>query len=126
MGAATTDFFEELSSRGHEPLLETTSGTIRVDLMKNGRQHERWLLSIDKGDVDVSHKRGAADCTVRAPEELFDGIATGKVNALAALLRGEMFVDGDSRLLVRFQRLFPTPPRKPARRSTKAARGRKR
>ena len=37
MGAATTEFFEGLSTRGHEPLLETTKGTISVDLTKNGK-----------------------------------------------------------------------------------------
>lgn len=126
MGVATTDFFEQLSSRGHEPLLETTTGTIRVDLVKNGKPSERWLVSIDKGDIDVSHKSGETDCTLRAPEELFDGIAGGGVNALAALLRGEVFVDGNTRLLVRFQRLFPSPPRKAARTSRKPGRGRKR
>jgi putative sterol carrier protein len=126
MGAGTTDFFEELSRRGHEPLLETTTGTIRVDLVRNGKPSERWLVSIDKGDIDVSHKSGKTDCILRAPEELFDGIASGGVNALAALLRGEVFVDGNTRLLARFQRLFPSPPRRAARTSRKPTRGRKR
>ena len=114
MGAATTEFFEGLNKRGHEPLLETTSGTIRVDLTKNGKE-ERWLLAIDKGDVDVSHRRGATDCTVHAPAELFDRIAAGEENAFAAALRGDMRIDGDTRLLVRLQRLFPNPPRKKQR-----------
>jgi putative sterol carrier protein len=114
MGAATTEFFEGLSKRGHEPLLETTSGTIRVDLAKNGKV-ERWLLAIDRGDVDVSHRRGATDCTISAPAELFDRIASGKENALAAALRGDVLIAGDSRLLVRLQRLFPSPPRKARR-----------
>jgi putative sterol carrier protein len=114
MGAATTEFFEGLSERGHEPLLETTSGTVRVDLAKNGKV-ERWLLTIDKGDVGVSHRRGASDCTVSAPADLFDRIASGEENASAAALRGDMVIAGDSRLLVRLQRLFPSPPRRKRR-----------
>jgi putative sterol carrier protein len=114
MGAATTEFFEGLSKRGHEPLLETTTGTIQVELAKNGKA-ERWLLAIDKGDVDVSHRRGPTDCTVSAPAELFDRIASGEENAFAAALRGDMRIDGDTRLLVRLQRLFPSPPRKKRR-----------
>ena|SRR5690349_4216635 len=110
MGAATTDFFEGLSTRGHEPLLEMTRGTISVDLTKNGKV-ERWLLAIDNGDVDVSHRRTATDCTIRAPAALFDQIASGKENAFAAALRGDVVIEGDSRLLVRLQRLFPSPPR---------------
>ena len=126
MGAAITDFLEELSRRGHEPQLEATTGTIRFELVKDGNQSERWFVSIDKGDVDVSHRSGKADCTVRGPEKLLDGMASGEVNPLAAVLRGEVFVDGDTRILVRFQGLFPGPPRKAARKSRKAGGGRKR
>jgi putative sterol carrier protein len=115
MGAATTEFFEAISKRGHEPLLETTTGTIRVDVADNGKV-ERWLLSIDKGDVNVSHRRGAADCTVKAPSDLFDRITTGEENAFAAALRGDVLIEGDSKLLVRLQRLLPSPPKKKGRR----------
>lgn len=125
MGAATSDFFEQLSNRGHEPLLETTTGTIGLDLAKGGKQREQWVISIDKGDVDVSQKRGATDCTVRAPAELFDRIASGEQNAFAAALRGDVIIEGDSRLLVRFMRLFPSPPRG-SRKSDNASRGRRR
>jgi putative sterol carrier protein len=114
MGAATTEFFDGLSERGHEPLLETTSGTIGLDLAKNGKV-EHWVITIDKGDVAVSHRRGATDCTVSAPAELFDRIATGEENAFAAALRGDVIVGGDSKLLVRVQRLFPSPPRRKRR-----------
>ena len=114
MGAATTEFLEGLGNRGHEQLLETTTGTVRLDLTKNGKV-ERWLVTIDKGDVDVSHRRGASDCTVIAAAELFDRIASGEANAFAAALRGELIVGGDTKLLVRLQRLFPSPPRKKRR-----------
>jgi putative sterol carrier protein len=119
LGEPTTDFFEQLSSRGHEPMLETTSGTIRVDLVKNGKPTERWLVSIDKGDIDVSHKSGKPDCVVRGPEALFDRISSGEENAFAAALRGEVIIEGDSKLLVRFQGLFPSPPRARARKGRK-------
>jgi|SRR5215467_12442913 len=111
MGTATTEFFEGLSKRSHDPLLETTTGTVRVDLARNGKV-ERWLVTIDHGEVDVSHRRGESDCTVSTSAELFDRIATGEENAFAAALRGELLVAGDSRLLVRLQRLFPSPPRR--------------
>ena len=114
MGAATTEFFGGLNKRGHDPMLESTSGTVRVDLGKNGKV-ERWLITIDKGDIEVSHRRAASDCIVRAPADLFDRIATGEENAFAAALRGDMEVGGDTKLLVRLQRLFPSPPRRKRR-----------
>lgn len=109
MADATADFFEGLGRRRPEPLLAKTSGTLRFDLV-NREQTERWLVSIDKGDVTVSHKAGKADCSVRAHKEVFDSIARGERNAMAAVLRGALVVEGDPNLLVRFQRLFPSPP----------------
>ena len=44
--------------------------------------------------------------------------AKSEVNAMAALLRGAMGVEGDVELLVLFQRLFPGPPRSRSRRHT--------
>ena len=106
---ATAQFFESLSSRGHEPLLEKTTGTMRIEL-GNGQKTERWLVTVDKGDLDVSHRSAKADCTVKARKEVFEGLARGEVNAMAAFLRGTIAVEGDAELLVLFQRLFPDPP----------------
>jgi putative sterol carrier protein len=108
MASATTEFFEDLSRRGHEPLLDKANGTIRFDLT-SGKSKESWYVSIDHGDVSVSHRRGAADCTVRSRKDLFDRVATGEVNAMAAFLRGAFDIEGDTLLVVLFQRLFPAP-----------------
>jgi len=110
MADATAAFFGELGGRGHEPVLHTVSGTLRFDL-RDGRRVERWLVELKKGDVGVSHRNVGADCVVSADRALFEGVASGKTNVMAALLRGEMGVEGDVKLLVLFQRLFPGPPR---------------
>jgi len=109
MTDATTEFFDELSERGHEPLLEKVTGTLRFDL-GGRRQTAHWLVSIVKGDVAVSRKNAPADCTVRMDKVLFDGIASGRENAIAALLRGRVGVEGDIEILMLFERLFPGPP----------------
>jgi len=103
-------FLAELGERGHEPLLEKAKGTLRIEL-KHGKQVDRWLVAIDRGDVSVSRGRADADTTVRSTRELFDGLASGEVNAMAAILRGAVEFEGDPELLVLFQRLFPGPPR---------------
>jgi putative sterol carrier protein len=112
--------FEELGRRGHEPLLEKVSGSIRFEIV-SGKQTERWLVSIDKGDVSVSRKNVRADCTLRADKAVFDRVASGQMNAMAATLRGDIVLDGDSELLVPFQRLLPGPPRRRRRLHATAA-----
>ncbi len=44
---------------------------------------------------------------MRVDKTVFDGIASGEVNPVAAVLRGSMGMEGDRELLVLFQRLFP-------------------
>jgi putative sterol carrier protein len=105
---ATAQFFEELEHRGHEPLLEKVRGIIQVDVV-NGEETEHWLVSVDKGNIEVSHRDGQADCGVRASRDVFDGLARGEMNAMAALLRGTLAIEGDFEFLVLFQRLFPSP-----------------
>ena len=105
---ATSEFFEELGRRGHEPMLEKLTATVCFDLARDGRI-ERWLLAVDKGDVAVSRRNARADCVIRADGALFDGLASGEVNAMAALLRGAIGVEGEPGVVVLFQRLFPGP-----------------
>jgi putative sterol carrier protein len=118
MSDATTEFFDKLAQRGHEPLLRKTRGTVRFDLSHGGKTECRYL-TIDRGDIAVSKKRSSADGVLRADRALFDRIASGEVNPIAAVLRGELAVEGDWRLLVLIQRLFPALPgaRGPRRRA---------
>jgi putative sterol carrier protein len=109
MADATTRFFDALARRGHEPMLEKVRATVRFDLADDGRT-ERWLVSVDKGDVSVSRRNARADCVIRTDKELFQRLARGEVNAMAALLRGAIAVEGDPQLIVLFQRLLPSPP----------------
>ena len=103
-------FFDELGRRGHEPLLAKVTGTVRFEVV-DGARTDRWLITINRGDMAVSHKRGAADCTIRGESALFDDLAGGRTNAMAAVLRGALVVTGDVELLLAIQRLFPGPAR---------------
>jgi putative sterol carrier protein len=104
----STEFFQSLGSRGHEPLLEKCSGAIRFDLTaKSGTDH--WLVRLDNGEVSVSQENREADCVVRADKSVFRGLASGEMNGLTAYLRGLISLEGDPELLVLFQRVFPAP-----------------
>ena len=90
MTDATAEFFDELAKRGHEPLLAKATGTVRFDRQHAGKEIERWLVTLDEGrHLGLAQERGAADSRrPGGPARLFDGIASGKMNAMAAMLRG--------------------------------------
>jgi putative sterol carrier protein len=111
----TAEFFDALAKRGHEQLLQHATGTMRFDL-RDGKTIERWLVAVTKGDIVVSRRNARADVVVSADKALFDRIASGKANALTAMLREEISVEGEVRLVVAFQRLLPAPARSRSRR----------
>lgn len=106
----TARFFAALAERGDEPLLRKAKGSMRFDIV-DGRKTRRWLVAVDKGALSVTPGGTDSTCVVRADKEVFDRVASGRLNAVAAVLRGELAVEGDWRMLVRMQRLFPSPPR---------------
>jgi len=110
----TAEFFGGLVEHQPDPLLEKANGTIRFDL-REGKRVDRWLLSLENGEVTVSLANGDADCVVRAEKALFDEIAAGRANGTAATLRGALTMDGDMELMVLLRRVFPGPPARGAR-----------
>ena len=109
MSDVATAFFEGLAGHGPEPLLKRAKGKIRFDVLDDQRV-DHWLVKIDRGDVVVSRDNKDADCVVRTDRATLDGIVSGRVNTLAAFLRGLLEVEGDPQLVVFFQRMLPGPP----------------
>jgi putative sterol carrier protein len=108
------EFFAELGRRGHEPLLAKAKGSARFDV-SDGRRTERWRVTIDKGDLGVSRRNAAADCVLSVERASFERAVAGRLNLMAAVLRGEVGISGDERLVVLLRRLFLKRPRKAAR-----------
>ena len=110
MSDAILEFFQELGRRGHEPLLAKVTGSVRFDLVDDGRT-DRWLVTVNKGVTAVSHEGGPAACTIRTDRALFERLCRGEENAIAAVLRGALICAGDVELLFAIQRIFPGPAR---------------
>jgi putative sterol carrier protein len=106
----TTDFFARLRSRGKEPMLAGVTGTLRFDLSRPGGV-DHWYVQLQGGDIVVTQRNGKADAVVTVDKSLFDGMVTGRVNAMAAVLRNVVRPEGDLGLIMSFQRLFPGPER---------------
>jgi putative sterol carrier protein len=106
MASPTDAFFDELSRRGHEPAFGNRTATVRFDVARN-KHTDHWTVAINKGDIAVSRADGPADCIIGADQQLFDALATGRTNPMAAMLRGSLLVEGDAELLVAARRLLP-------------------
>ena len=103
-----SEFFDELGRRGHEPLLERITATIRWDILDGDRIEQRWAR-IEHGDLSTGVGDGPADCVITAERAVCEDLLSGRSTSLAAVLRGAAAVDGDPRLAVLAQRLFRTP-----------------
>ena len=112
MTEPTREFFARLAEE-QQPRLTTVTGTVRFDIA-DGERTEHWYLRIRKGAVTVSHDDGEADCVIRAEIGTFDQILTGHMNAMAAVLRGAVGMEGKVILLTALQRLFPGTSEAPA------------
>jgi hypothetical protein len=108
MADAVARVFEDLAARGHVPRLGSVTAVVRFDVV-DGRRTDHWLLTVKNGIVEVSRKRSAADVVIRCERALADRLFTGKANAMSAVLRGELTVEGSADLLVLIQRLLPRP-----------------
>ena len=103
----TERFFDAVAAYGYAPLLRKADGTTRFEIV-DGKRTSRWFVTASKGHLSVSRRAvGDPDCAIRADKAIFEKIASGKLNAVAAVLRGDLAIEGDWRLLVWMQRLFP-------------------
>ena len=109
MSEPIEEFFERLSAGGPGTLPPRTNGSLRIDL-GSGATTERWFLTVEDGAASVSHRNAQADAVIRTSKDLFEGMVTGRVNAMAGALRGAVSLEGDPTLLVLFQRALPGPP----------------
>jgi putative sterol carrier protein len=104
----TTQLFNRISRGGREDSLADVEGRLRFDL-NMGDHVEQWAIDVHYGQITVSRDATEPDCVVALDKELLDRIATGQANAMSALLRADIVVSGDVRLLVLLERLLPGP-----------------
>ncbi|MBE1484595.1 SCP2 sterol-binding domain-containing protein [Plantactinospora soyae] len=110
MADPTAKFFSALEERGPDLLPVKARGTIRFDLEGADGGVNHWFVSINRGNVLVSHENREADCVVATGQELFDRLAVGEAQVVAAYNRNDVTVQGNLPLLLMFRRAFPAPP----------------
>lgn len=105
----TTEFLAELGRRGYLSIYENTQGRLRLDLTHDG-DTDTWLVEVDNGRLRVSRTEADADCVIHADRAFFDRVVNGEANALSALLRGMIEIEGDLHLALMLGRVLPGPP----------------
>jgi hypothetical protein len=104
----TARLFERISRIGRVDALADVEGSLRFDLHMGDRVERRTIV-VHYGQITVVQDGGEPDCVVELDKSLLDRMATGQANAMTALLRADMMVTGDVRLLVLLERLLPGP-----------------
>ncbi|MGK5739486.1 SCP2 sterol-binding domain-containing protein [Micromonospora sp. URMC 103] len=108
MGTTAADYLAALTPGRRPDLPEATAGTLRLDAREDGRT-DHWYLTVADQQVEVSRSSEDADLVVRAPRAVFDRLANGGVHVSEALLRNDLTVQGNIRLLMLLRRIFPGP-----------------
>jgi putative sterol carrier protein len=99
-------FFEQLATRGYEPLLHETSGTYRFDIENNGC----WGVVVKGGVVTTTQEAKQVDCVFACDRELLTRMIKGEQNPTTAFMQGRLKIIGDAGLAQMFQRLFRIRP----------------
>jgi alkyl sulfatase BDS1-like metallo-beta-lactamase superfamily hydrolase len=112
-GDTISRFFSGLAETGHLATFDRQSATLRFDIL-DGDKLERWHVTVRDGDVAVTRqasRAGArADATVRIGRPHLAAMVAGRLNAMAAFLRGLMTLEGSAAAAMTFQRCLPGPP----------------
>jgi hypothetical protein len=110
-----SQFFANLAAPGHLATFEGHSATLRFDVHDDG-QVQHWHVAVSNGDVAVARQNSVtrqnkgADAVIHVERAPFEAIVTGRMNAMAALLRGVLTCEGSMAALMMFQRCLPGPP----------------
>ena len=99
-------FFEQLSTRGYEPLLHEVSGAYRFDIEGKGS----WGVVVKEGVITVPKELPRVDCVLACDQDLFTRIIEEKQNPTTAAMQGKLKISGDISLAAMFQRLFRIRP----------------
>jgi putative sterol carrier protein len=103
MAQSTREFFETLESRVDTSKTAGMNNSYVFDVEGAGA----WTVRVADGDVSVSEgAEDGVDCTIRAPEETFQRIASGEQNPTTAYMTGKLKIQGDMGAAMKLQKLF--------------------
>lgn len=108
MRTTAEQYLQQLDAGRRPDLPETTAGTLRLDVRGDGCT-DHWYLTISDQHVQVTRSADDADLVVRVAHWVFDQMVKGELHPGAAMLRNELTMQGDMRLLLVLRRIFAGP-----------------
>ncbi|MGW0213494.1 SCP2 sterol-binding domain-containing protein [Micromonospora chokoriensis] len=108
MGATVEQYLQRLDDGRRPDLPDSTVGTLRLDVRSDGCT-DHWYLRVCDQHVQVTRSADDADLVVRADRWVFDSMVSGELHPGAAMLRNELTMQGDMRLLLVLRRIFAGP-----------------
>jgi len=109
MASPIQDLLDALAVRSRERPIAGVDGLVRFDV-DDGGQVDSWYLTIAEGIVTVAREGGEPDCVATGDLAIVGAVLSGKANAVAAVLRGALDVEGKIVLMTALQALFPSSP----------------
>ena len=118
MTHATTEFFDDLARAA-------TSRCWRKQPHRASRPlarlaHGRWLVTVKKGDMTVSHTNAKADCVIRMDQALFEQIVAGRETQLQPCCGGCSLSKATRSCSCSFERLFQAADGRSGRERTRS------
>jgi SCP-2 sterol transfer family len=106
---ATREFVDSLCAGGPYPTLGRMRAKVRFEVA-DGAPGEGWTLILADGSICEADDKAEPDCVLRADAAILQGLASGRVNGTAAILRGSLVAEGAPEVLAAIQGLLPGPP----------------
>ena len=99
--ASAREFFTQLEERIDPDRTRGMSATYRFEIENAGT----WRLEVADGRVSVTESDAAADCVLRASEEIFLRIVRGEQSPTTAFMTGKVRIEGDVGLALKLREL---------------------
>jgi putative sterol carrier protein len=96
------EFFETLASRVPPEKIAGMNNSYAFDIGGAGQ----WTVRVNDGAVTVAEGLEAADVTISASADTFEGIARGEQNPTTAYMTGKLQIKGDMGAAMKLQKLF--------------------
>ena len=100
--ANVKEFFDGLESQVDKSKTEGMNNSYVFDIEGAGV----WTVHVHDGDVSVAEGAQEADCTIVAPQDVFEKIVAGEANPTTAYMTGKLKLKGDMSAALKLQKLF--------------------